>query len=128
MQDKYSIDTNSIIDRLKKEKNIESDADFAELIGITPSTLSAARSRNSMNLRRLFDYFEGYSADWILYGVGTKFLEDKLLYNSVAEPAIEYSESSMIGRLRNLEVDNDEKLKILDLYLELLHNSKKSNE
>lgn len=64
------MDKNLILNRLKEAKKITSETQFANFLGIKPSTLSSWRQRNSIDFEKLFANCEEISIDWLLTGKG----------------------------------------------------------
>lgn len=58
-----------IIEREKEALAINSDADFARMIGILPSTLTNWRSKNTLNVPLLLSKCLNISIDWLINGI-----------------------------------------------------------
>ena len=59
-----------VILRLKKALNISTDIELATYLGISKSTLSNWKARNTLDLPLLFSLCEQISIDWLLTGKG----------------------------------------------------------
>lgn len=59
-----------VILRLKKALNISTDIELANYLGISKSTLSNWKARNTLDLPLLFSLCEQISIDWLLTGKG----------------------------------------------------------
>lgn len=59
-----------VISRLKKALNISTDIELANYLGISKSTLSNWKARNTLDLPLLFSLCEQISIDWLLTGKG----------------------------------------------------------
>lgn len=59
-----------VILRLKKALNISTDIELANYLGISKSTLSNWKARNTLDLPLLFSLCEQISMDWLLTGKG----------------------------------------------------------
>lgn len=59
-----------VILRLKKALNISADIELANYLGISKSTLSNWKARNTLDLPLLFSLCEQISIDWLLTGKG----------------------------------------------------------
>lgn len=73
---------NVIIDRAKKALEADTDADFARMIGILPSTLTNWRTRNTLNFPLLLSKCRNISLDWLITGTGEKTLPPEKLEQS----------------------------------------------
>lgn len=62
-----------MIERLKMGLELPSDNALAELLGISKTTLSNWKSRNSIDIPLVFSKCEQLSIDWLLTGTGTMF-------------------------------------------------------
>ena len=62
--------TNLILNRIKKAKNIEKDAELARFLGITSGLLANWKARNTYNLEILLEKCSDISLDWLLLGKG----------------------------------------------------------
>lgn len=60
-----------VILRLKKALNIATDIELANYLGISKSTLSNWKARNTLDLPLLFSVCEQISIDWLLTGKGS---------------------------------------------------------
>lgn len=65
-----------IIKELKSHYNLGSDTDFANFLGIAPTTLSSWKSRNSMDYDLVYSKCVGINANWLLTGEGPMMLSD----------------------------------------------------
>lgn len=67
------IDKIQIINRFKEVKKIKSDAELSNYLGISRSTLSNWKARNTIDFDILFAKCEQESIDWLLTGEGNMF-------------------------------------------------------
>ncbi|MFP4309854.1 MAG: helix-turn-helix domain-containing protein [Desulfococcaceae bacterium] len=70
MSTKTSLNVNSILDRIKRAMDINTDAELAQIIGIKANSLSMWRRRNTVDVPLLITKFDELSADWVLFGRG----------------------------------------------------------
>ena len=125
-----SINVNGIIDRLKKAENIESDAQFARIIGMKPSALSMARKRNTIDLFRIFRTFEGYSKNWMIDGEGPVYRRkakeepDPELYIGIYDvPGFDPDDESQslfttdISNILSMDLTPEEKVEMINFYI-----------
>ena len=68
--------TNLILNRIKKAKNIEKDAELARFLGITSGLLANWKARNTYNLEILLEKCSDISLDWLLLGKGEMLRTD----------------------------------------------------
>ena len=66
-----TISSKDAIERLKTGLNLSSDNALAELLGISKTTLSNWKSRNSIDIPLVFSKCEQISIDWLLTGRGS---------------------------------------------------------
>ena len=66
-----TISSKDAIERLKTGLNLSSDNALAELLGISKTTLSNWKSRNSIDIPLVFSKCEQISIDWLLTGHGS---------------------------------------------------------
>lgn len=62
------VDTNEILDRLKKAKNIHTDADLARFLKVNPSTVATWRVKKSMKYDRIIEYAYDIDLNWLFTG------------------------------------------------------------
>jgi phage repressor protein C with HTH and peptisase S24 domain len=65
-----TLSSQEVILRLKKALNISTDIELANYLGISKSTLSNWKARNTLDLPLLFSLCEQISIDWLLTGKG----------------------------------------------------------
>lgn len=68
-----TLSSKEMIERLKMGLELPSDNALAELLGISKTTLSNWKSRNSIDIPLVFSKCEQLSMDWLLTGTGTMF-------------------------------------------------------
>ena len=68
-----NIDKKQIINRFKEIKKIKSDAELSNYLGISRSTLSNWKARDTIDFDILFAKCEQESIDWLLTGEGNMF-------------------------------------------------------
>lgn len=78
-------DTNLILNRIKKAKNIEKDAELARFLGITSGLLANWKARNTYNLEILLEKCSDISLDWLLLGKG-EMLRTKTPESTIEKP------------------------------------------
>lgn len=64
----YFQNVNKILDRVKLLFSLESDADLADFLGVSPPTVSNWRARESIPYEKIISKCEGKSLDWIFRG------------------------------------------------------------
>lgn len=64
------IDSKQILDRAKAALNISSDVRLAEILGVSKSTLSNWKARNSIDYAILFTKCKQINLDWLITGDG----------------------------------------------------------
>ena len=69
------MDKSLILNEIKKNFNIKTDAEFSRFLGINKSTLSMWRERNSFDIELLFSKCEQIDANFLLTGKGNIFRE-----------------------------------------------------
>lgn len=74
-----------IIERAKIALSIDSDTEFATILGISKSTLSNWKSRNTIDYNLLFSKCEQINFDWLITGQGSMLKE----ITQLATPQIE---------------------------------------
>jgi len=65
-----------IVERIRKIKNLPSDAQVANLLGTTRGNLSNHKRKGTVPLDKVLSFCEreGFSVEYILYGIGTPHL------------------------------------------------------
>lgn len=101
-----SQNANKIIDRLKKGLSIKTDSALAKHLGVKPNTISAWKSRNSINYDLIFAKCDDLRKDWLLTGEGEMFQgkvekqgenQRSASVQNVAEEKIEYENGSRLS-------------------------------
>lgn len=59
---------NDILDRLKEVLNLASDTELANALGVSKSTVSNWRKRNTTDLPLLFSQCEHVDLNWLVFG------------------------------------------------------------
>ncbi len=77
-----------ILDRVKSLYNLRSDAELAGFLGNKPGTISAWRSRKSIDLPLVLAKCREANAHFVVFGLGPKWADSDFL---VKEPKAEYS-------------------------------------
>lgn len=86
-------DKSLIINELKKHYGFKKDTDFANFLGIKPTTLSSWVARNSFDYELLYSKCVGINGDWLFTGEGQMFKnekEDKLQSEVPPKPNAEF--------------------------------------
>jgi hypothetical protein len=71
MSSKKTQNAKEIIDRLKLLFHFKTDKELSDLFGITQSTLSSWRIRNSIPLKYIVAICDEENLNWVIYGEGT---------------------------------------------------------
>lgn len=79
-----------IIERLKIGMELSSDNALADTLGVSKTTLSNWKSRNSLDFPLVFSLCEHISLDWLLTGKG-KMLKSNAQEDEEAAPKISYN-------------------------------------
>lgn len=79
-----------IIERLKIGMELSSDNALADILGVSKTTLSNWKSRNSLDFPLVFSLCEHISLDWLLTGKG-KMLKSNAQEDEEAAPKISYN-------------------------------------
>ncbi len=74
---KTFIDKRLVLNRFKNAKNINSDKELAEVLGVSKSTLSNWIARDSLDYDLLFSFCEHTNLEWLLTGRGEMMKTDK---------------------------------------------------
>ncbi|MBI1838252.1 MAG: helix-turn-helix domain-containing protein [Flavobacteriia bacterium] len=86
-----------ILNRIKECKNLSSDKELAEFLGITSQNLSNWKSRNTIDYDLIFTKCEGIDTNWLISGKifdsNRSDININSLPNIVAEPTAKYYKS-----------------------------------
>lgn len=63
--------SNDILDRVKLALSIKNDKDLGDALGVSKGAVSNWRTRNSIDLERVFSICEHINFDWLITGRGT---------------------------------------------------------
>lgn len=85
-----TISSKEIIERLKIGLELSSDNALADTLGVSKTTLSNWKSRNSLDFPLVFSLCEHISLDWLLTGKG-KMLKSNAQEDEEAAPKISYN-------------------------------------
>lgn len=66
----HMVDKSLILNKLKAYKNIKTDAEFADFLGISTQNISAWHKRNTFNNNIIVDKFPEVDESWLLTGKG----------------------------------------------------------
>ena len=111
-------DVDGILDRVKQAENLSSDAKLADFLGVKAGTISAWRSRGSINLDLVLAKCREYNSNWILYAELPMRIVD---LNQVSEPGLSYETFEekvdnfvvrAIAQIEASDVDVEEKKRI----------------
>lgn len=86
--------TNEAIERLKRIFNVKFDTGLSKALGLHQSTLSSWRLRGTLDLKLIYDRIENVSLDYIVYGVGSEFIETE--YNDLEKALQETKDKTKI--------------------------------
>ncbi len=86
-----------ILNAIKKEKNIKTNKDFANFLGIKATTLSMWYKRNSFDIELVFKKCEDINPEWLLTGEGSMLKQDVLLEKSSKNLIPLYDDVATIG-------------------------------
>lgn len=84
------LSSKEIIERLKIGLELSSDNALADTLGVSKTTLSNWKSRNSLDFPLVFSLCEHISLDWLLTGKG-KMLKSNAQEDEEAAPKISYN-------------------------------------
>ena len=118
-------DTNLILNRIKKAKNIEKDAELARFLGITSGLLANWKTRNTYNLDILLAKCSDISLDWLLLGKG-----EMLRSKSVENPGIEVqnNQNTIETQINNIRDMSEHIHSLIDTQTKYLKLLEKENE
>jgi SOS-response transcriptional repressor LexA len=123
METKNFQNVSGVIDRAKSVLGVSSDADFARVLGVLPSTITNWRSRNTINFPLIISKCSGVSLDWLINGFGEKMLSP---YQMNKNSSIDKAEESricfvehQIKDLYNLFQEKIERNPLVDLLVEI---------
>lgn len=85
-----TLSSKEIIERLKIGLELSSDNALADTLGVSKTTLSNWKSRNSLDFSLVFSLCEHISLDWLLTGKG-KMLKSNAQEDEEAAPKISYN-------------------------------------
>ena len=85
-----TLSSKEIIERLKIGLELSSDNALADTLGVSKTTLSNWKSRNSLDFPLVFSLCEHISLDWLLTGKG-KMLKSTAQEDEEAAPKISYN-------------------------------------
>lgn len=85
-----TLSSKEIIERLKIGLELSSDNALADTLGVSKTTLSNWKSRNSLDFPLVFSLCEHISLDWLLTGKG-KMLKSNAQEDEEAAPKISYN-------------------------------------
>ena len=85
-----TLSSKEIIERLKIGLELSSDNALADTLGVSKTTLSNWKSRNSLDFPLVFSLCEHISLDWLLTGKG-KMLKSNAQKDEEAAPKISYN-------------------------------------
>lgn len=85
-----TLSSKEIIERLKIGLELSSDNALADTLGVSKTTLSNWKSRNSLDFPLVFSLCEQISLDWLLTGKG-KMLKSNAQEDEEAAPKISYN-------------------------------------
>lgn len=85
-----TLSSKEIIERLKIGLELSSDNALADTLGVSKTTLSNWKSRNSLDFPLVFSLCEHISLDWLLTGKG-KILKSNAQEDEEAAPKISYN-------------------------------------
>lgn len=68
MSNKYSHFDATVLDRLKKALNLQSDSQLADYLEVMPTVIANWRSRGRVNTTRVLSKCESLDVHWILFG------------------------------------------------------------
>lgn len=66
------VNSNDILDRLKKALNMRSDAELARFLEVNPSTVATWRVKQSMKFDRIIEYSRNIDLNWLFKGEETQ--------------------------------------------------------
>lgn len=140
-----AFDADAIIERLKERMKVTSDKEFAQKMGVSQSTLSSWRSRQSIPLTYIIAIAKALkvSTDWIFFGepiqikveasemdeavmriciiaVLNEVLADKVRQIEMAEKILHYYSMmrKMVSTLKTIDGISDEKMiEVIDKFL-----------
>jgi transcriptional regulator with XRE-family HTH domain len=103
-----SRNANKIISRLKSALKFKADKELAKFFGISASTLSTWKSRNTLDYPLLFAKCEKYDIDihWLIRG--SNYLKNSI--DEIEDPKIEYKPNK---KIRNTSADTEETIKFV---------------
>ncbi|EHO41107.1 CI repressor [Caldithrix abyssi DSM 13497] len=103
-----------ILERLKIAYNIKNDSRLADFLGVTRSTISTWKSRNSIDYDLVFAKCKNLNINWLLTGQGSMFLEPSPA-GAVNDHTQEYqAKEQEIARLKKEIANLKEELKKID--------------
>jgi hypothetical protein len=112
---------NEILDRIKKILNFKTDTELSEYLKINTTTISSWRSRNHIDLIRIFEELKNINLNWLLFD------NDEMInlgWNIVKEPIEAYqNENNMIQEIKI----RDDEISKLRSQIELLKDIINSN-
>jgi hypothetical protein len=118
-------DTNLILNRIKKVKNIEKDAELARFLGITSGLLANWKTRNTYNLDILLAKCSDISLDWLLLGKG-EMLRSQSVENTGIE--IQNNQSTIETQINNIRDMSEHIHSLIDTQTKYLKLLEKENE
>jgi hypothetical protein len=118
-------DTNLILNRIKKAKNIEKDAELARFLGITSGLLANWKTRNTYNLDILLAKCSDISLDWLLLGKG-EMLRSQSVENTGIE--IQNNQSTIETQINNIRDMSEHIHSLIDTQTKYLKLLEKENE
>ena len=120
--------SSDILDRIMDFKSLRSDNKLADILNVSPNTVSTWRKRNSTPFIKIIEFcdHEGISLDYILTGEGEMIREDKRgsLYNKVEDEDPEIAE--LLSRTMEILKSNTDYSASLSANIRSFHHAVKT--
>lgn len=98
------MDKGAILDRLREFLGLSSDAQLAEALGISASTLSNWRRRNTLDYDNVFANCEDADLNWLLRGVKTDASEPSDLKVKILTERLNYLNRILEEKERTIQI------------------------
>lgn len=141
MQSENALYAKLVIDRIKNAYSITQDIKLADFLGISPSTLSTWRSRNTLDYKLIFAKCKDLSADHLIHGDHPIFRDPDsprnpyenqeptdrpILYGGAAANDLKKKGREFVERIENLPLPVESRKAILESYVRIVDEELRS--
>lgn len=118
-----------ILDKIKEKENLTTDVELAEFLGRKPGTISAWRTRETLDWELILTKCSGYVNE-LLYGKGAEALEIRINdpqeeYRKIPEVKHEKFTVDLIRKIEESPFSQSAKIRIIDSLIRILEEDLK---